>query len=632
MKVANKLNYYYKFLKLKAVNLTSLAKDHSRFLLTRKTLLQETKVKVLSILNADFLSFCVFSNFIFFQKKHEKVILFTSFFNSVPERNKEHFFSINKNLNNNYINEVIIFTDKNSSIILPKSIRSHQKLKIIHNKSKITFLDFFSYFKRSYSSKDIFVVANCDCYFDKSVKILLYLDFSGKKIFCCTRKEFNKKGILSYSESIDSYNLYNKEKNNLDLSSSDCFILPFDFKEDEILSNSYIGDINIEFNFLSQCFIKKYIIQNLFCFLNCIHHHKSQFRTNHRNTFNNFINLIYPNKSLNPVSEKNYIFGTWRLRNKYNYIDKNSEVQDFGDYLPLNSSELMSLKKNIHTDLINQQTLCLFYILTEQEIKSNTFLHSVSSFFNLLPSLKHKVKIFCFINTSSINAGSLKLKILNSIKYESHVIDIEFQYLDIDVTDDIYIRDFNEYKNLEKKPTLGQSSGPNLMFYKSIAFLKNTEYKNFLLLESDCTCLKSYWLDNFLNFIDSNNFTISGGKYIGLNKHNYKQYYSEHINGSAIYSNSALLHQYISESISLIKNSLNKSEIQCLNEKYKLKEAMFSFDVALFLVHKINRNLESYLENDFFSILTDPVDSIITKTEALNNNKNCIILHQKPIN
>jgi len=267
VKVANKLNYYYKFLKLKAVNLTSLDKDHSRFLLTRKSLLQETRVKVLSILNADFLSFCIFSNFIFFQKKHEKVIIFTSFFNSVPERNKEHFFSINKNLNNNYINEVIIFTDKNSSIILPKSIRGHQKLKIIHHESKITFLDFFSYFKRNYSSKDIFIVANCDCYFDKSVKILLYLDFSGKKIFCCTRKEFNKKGILSYSESIDSYNIYNKEKNNLDLSSSDCFILPFDFKEDEILSNSYIGDINIEFNFLSQCFIKKYIIQNLFCFL-----------------------------------------------------------------------------------------------------------------------------------------------------------------------------------------------------------------------------------------------------------------------------------------------------------------------------------------------------------------------------
>ena len=69
------------------------------------------------------------------------------------------------------------------------------------------------------------------------------------------RLEFNKKGILSYSESIDSYNIYNKEKNNLDLSSSDCFILPFDFKEDEILSNSYIGDINIEFNFLSQCMV-----------------------------------------------------------------------------------------------------------------------------------------------------------------------------------------------------------------------------------------------------------------------------------------------------------------------------------------------------------------------------------------
>jgi len=632
VKAVNKFNYYLKFLKLKMVSLASISKNHNEFLSLRKSLIEETKKKVFTIINADFLSFCIFSNFNFFQKKHDKVILFTSFFKSTPQRNEEHFFSINQNLNNNYIDEVIIFTDKNSSIILPNKIRDNLKLKIVYHESDITFLDFFSYFKQGYSSKDIFIVANCDCYFDESIKILLYLDFSGKKIFCCTRKEFNKEGILSYAESIDSYNIYSQEKNNLDLSSSDCFILPFDFKEDEILSKSYIGDINIEFNFLSKCFIKKYIIQNIFCFLNCIHHHESQFRTNHRNTFNNFINLIYPNKSLNPVSEKNYIFGTWRLRNKYNYIDKNSELQDFGDYLPLNSSELMSLDKNIHTNLINQQTLCLFYILTGQEIKSNTFFRSISSFFNLLPSLKYKVKIFCFVNSNLTDTDSLKLKILNSLKYKSHVIDIEFQHLDIDAIDDIYIRDFNEYKKLEKKPTLGQSSGPNLMFYKSITFLKNTEYKNFLLLESDCTCLKSYWLDNLLKFISSNHFTISGGKYTGLNKYNYEQYFSGHINGSAIYSNSALLHQYISESISLIKDSLNKSEIQCLREKYKLKEAMFSFDVALFLVHKINKNLESYLENNFFSILTDSSDAFITKTEVLIKNKDCIILHQKPIN
>lgn len=611
------------------ISLGSISKNHQDFLSLRKSLLEATREKVFAIINADFLSFIKSSDLSFFKKNQDAIILFTNIFNSGhPARNEENFYCLRENLNNKYIKQIILYIDEQNPVSLPKEIADSKKLKIIYASNDVSFLDFFSYFKSNFSHREICLISNCDCYFDSSLNILHHIDFnSGKKIFCCTRKELNEDGVITYAKSIDPRDEYKNKRNNLDISSSDCFIIPFSFKEEDVLSNSYIGDINIEFSFLSQCFINGYTIQNLFCFLNCIHIHQSQIRTKHRYKFNS-VNLIYPNKLLNPVSEKNYIFGTWRLRNKYNYIDENSEVQNFAKYLPINSSSFMSLKDKVKESLVFQKKICLFYLVTKQEVESNLFYNSIVSFFNLLPSLSYKIKVFCFIDSFTPEIENIKHNILRNLIYKSHIADLEFHNLDIPKDKNIYIKDFNKYKDLQQKPELGQSSGPNLMFFKSMGFLKKTEYENFILLESDCQCLKSYWLDSFLDFVDNNDFTVSGSQYSGLNKYNYKQYFSQHINGSAIYRNRKELHDLVENSRLLIESGIKNGKVTHKNTQQEI-HGMFSFDVALFVMHENSKKTHFYLKNNLFSILTDPADHTVTKTEVLSENKNCIILHQK---
>ena len=181
-------------------------------------------------------------------------------------------------------------------------------------------------------------------------------------------------------------------------------------------------------------------------------------------------------------------------------------------------------------------------------------------------------------------------------------------------------------------PKLGLSSGPNFMFFKALEFLRGTDFKNFILLEPDSTCLKSYWLDTLIDSCIKRNFLIQGGNYSGLNQSNYNAYYSDHINGLAIYKNHNSLHTLINKSKELIIESVKSNFIITPSQKKHQINKHLSFDVALFLIFSKQKCLSKYLVSNLFSIKTDVEDYVVTTTEVLSDNPDAIILHQKKPN
>lgn len=617
--------------------MASLGSDHVKFLSLRKKLIQSSREKNLSIINADFLSFKVESKLSDFNLINGDTILLCQFFTSSAERDEENILAIYKNINNKFIDNVIIFTDGNFSLDkIPYEIKSHEKATIIPFEGKVSFFDLIDYFKKKFTTSDICLISNCDCYYDSSVELLKYLDFNnGSNVFSCTRKEINPQGNPSYANdplihlNTTSEIPHDIKNKNLDLSSSDCFILSGEILLLDDYKQVYLGSINTEYLFFSNQFLHRKKIINLFCFLNCIHLHKSR-TTNSHTQSDILINKIFPNFYLNKTTINNYIYGTWRLRCPENYIDTDYPIQDFGDFLPLNSASLLQLKTNILHNLTEQKTLCMFYIFTKEEFNSGLLQKSFTSFFNLLPSLSYKVDVFLFSDIK-VNEDELIKSLLSNIKHSEFINQIKYISLNIPLEDNVYIRSIDNREDY-KVPKLGLSSGPNHMFFQSFSILKQTNYHNFILLEPDSVCLKSYWLDTLIDSCIKKDFLIQGGNYSGLNPNNYDAYYSKHINGLAIYKNHNSLHFLISASLDLIKDSVKSNFIITPDQKKQQINKHLSFDVALFLIFNQRKCLSKYMTSDLFSIKTDIEDYVVTKTEVLSKNPKAVILHQKKPN
>jgi hypothetical protein len=637
VKAVSKYNYFLKYLKTQLISLALIGSGHDRLISLRKKLSHRSREKNLSIINADFLSFKTESEISNFNPINGDTVLFCQFFNSSQERNEDHISAIYKNINNEFIKNIVIYTDGNTSLKkIPEEIKSHDKTDIIPFDGKASFYDFINYFKNNFKKTDVCLISNCDCFYDPSIKILKYLNFNdGNNLFCCTRKEKLSTGDISYAvdplihlnnkDSI-SFDLNNK---NLDLSSSDCFIINGDFPLSSCYKKNFLGSINTEYNFLSNQFLQGKKIINLFCFLNCIHLHQLR-TTNQHSKAEILINKIFPNPYNNKTTTKNYIYGTWRLRCPENYIDKNYPIQDFGDFLPLNSSSLFELNPNISKNLTKQNTLCLFYLFTKKEYDDGLLQNSFRSFFNLLPSLSFKIKVYLFSDIE-INKDELIETLISNCQYSEFIDRITYHSLDIPPKDNIYIKEINKNKDHEV-PKLGLSSGPNFMFFKALEFLRGTDFKNFILLEPDSTCLKSYWLDTLIDSCIKRNFLIQGGNYSGLNQSNYNAYYSDHINGLAIYKNHNSLHTLINKSKELIIESVKSNFIITPSQKKHQINKHLSFDVALFLIFSKQKCLSKYLVSNLFSIKTDVEDYVVTTTEVLSDNPDAIILHQKKPN
>ena len=113
---------------------------------------------------------------------NETLTIMTSYYEVENEsRRKEVEFAIKKNIENENINKVIIFTE---NLKKQYDFLKHEKVKEIKIQTRFSFKIAMNYIKKEHNSKTVYTVCNSDCYFDESINLLRKIKFShGKTIF-----------------------------------------------------------------------------------------------------------------------------------------------------------------------------------------------------------------------------------------------------------------------------------------------------------------------------------------------------------------------------------------------------------------------------------------------------------------
>lgn len=279
-------------------------------------------------------------------------------------------------------------------------------------------------------------------------------------------------------------------------------------------------------------------------------------------------------------------------------------------------------------DMIQKQitkNLCLFYITTIAEFKNKQLKQSVDYFTKNIQS-EYKFDILFYFD----NFPRRKRRFFTQLKkYKKceNVNDVIIINNNIPKHENFYFTHIDEL-NLNKFP-MGSSHGVNFHFYKSINNLFLSEYKNFMLLESDTMSVGLDWFDKLLHYCENNEFIIAGSKYKGENKEKvYKEYYGgNHINGVALYKNSKLTQNTINESKKFLINTLKQDSLK--SKRRKRCNGFLNYDVALYEYAKKNKLLNYIHNTDFITNLSLPVNDEIETKKFLSEYPNTKIIHKK---
>lgn len=294
----------------------------------------------------DFDSGCVANKF-------EKINLIIPYYDEpIIERRKELIFAIKKNIKNKFIDKVCVFLETNRSTRTEKELKQDifspelsKKVEFILMKRRTRYADVFK-FTSNYENS-IFILVNSDCYFNKTIDLIKKIDFmNGNRMICLTRKDRLKNGKIVRAKNpplwSDSYNYNSVDKNEtdiwklLDYNSTDAWI--FNSNMTKINDNIVIGTYHCEHFLMESAHLNGIQLRNPSEYIDCIHVHTTQFRRKH--SYNNIAsvtkdNKLYP-KTPEQRTKENRIVGTWRLRSKYNYIDKNTEMHEYSEYVVVN--------------------------------------------------------------------------------------------------------------------------------------------------------------------------------------------------------------------------------------------------------------------------------------------------------
>jgi len=171
--------------------------------------------------------------------------------------------------------------------------------------------------------------------------------------------------------------------------------------------------------------------------------------------------------------------------------------------------EKINTTKNISNLSLNKLE-AVFICITLAEIESSKFDIFME---NMTSTIEEKVPLDCVLVLNKYYYTSIKDKLdtfvnLASKKFNS----VDIINLNIHPNDDIYIQG-SAQDNIKTIPKYGFTSGPNLMFLKSMYYA--SKYNTVLLLESDCT-LSQNWALACINYVQySGTFLVSGACYDG---------------------------------------------------------------------------------------------------------------------
>lgn len=114
-------------------------------------------------------------------------------------RKEEILFCLDKNLQNENINRIILFVDKYYDI--PIKYRENEKIAFFDGYNRPTFKTIFKYINfymtNSWHDDDIFILSNCDIFFDDTLK-LINPENLNDAVYALTRWEFDGKTSSRY--------------------------------------------------------------------------------------------------------------------------------------------------------------------------------------------------------------------------------------------------------------------------------------------------------------------------------------------------------------------------------------------------------------------------------------------------
>lgn len=117
--------------------------------------------------------------YIYFKKNNTKIIFITQYY--VPkneERKKEINECLINNLNNDIINEIHLFIEKDYDFSFLENTNKN-KLKLIKTDKRLSFYKAFNY-SNDFSENDIIILANSDIYFNNTLSEIYNLDYENK--------------------------------------------------------------------------------------------------------------------------------------------------------------------------------------------------------------------------------------------------------------------------------------------------------------------------------------------------------------------------------------------------------------------------------------------------------------------
>jgi hypothetical protein len=287
------------------------------------------------------------------------------------ERDSEIVDCINLNINNPAFDKVLLFTENLDINDIRHKIDLLNKVTLINIKERISYKSVFQYiynnFFEDYSKT--YVLANSDCYFDKTLKNIKYVNFEERPsplLLALTRYEnFNGKLDVGKNPFVEKWsdNEFNgkksfNEKEYEDLPylepwSSDAWIFKFNVLDWMGRNFSKISN-QLGTNLCELLFINELINSGIDCknvglagYIKCIHKHKSLYRekNNVLKNIEDYIPGIVPDTSRGFYRTKdNSINNCWRLISKDNWLDAPEKEHAYSDFLVRNFSEYLYVK------------------------------------------------------------------------------------------------------------------------------------------------------------------------------------------------------------------------------------------------------------------------------------------------
>lgn len=133
-----------------------------------------------------------------FTELKSKVILLTQFYEPKWEdRKKEIFECLENNLNNEHIDEVHLFIEKDFDFkkIFPEN-NNLNKIKKINQKGRLSFRDAFEYSNKNILKNNIKILSNSDIYFNNTLKNIHNNLLEELHVLALSRHNINKKKRL----------------------------------------------------------------------------------------------------------------------------------------------------------------------------------------------------------------------------------------------------------------------------------------------------------------------------------------------------------------------------------------------------------------------------------------------------